>query len=71
MADRTIGNMTRGQLRLFIEKVLLNNNGTAFYTDTVLSHDGYIEGILKVEEAATVEISDGKTVTVLDTHPIL
>ena len=66
-----VSNMSRGQLRLFIEKVLLNNDGTVFYTDTVLSHDGYIEGILKVEDSATVEVSDGKTVTILDTHPIL
>ena len=66
-----VSNMSRGQLRLFIEKVLLNNDGTAFYTDTVLSHDGYIEGTLKVEDSVTVEVSDGKTVTILDTHPIL
>ena len=56
---------------MYIHKVLLSVHGSAVSVDTVLSHDGYIDGNLIVKDSVTVEVSDGKTVTILDTTDII
>jgi hypothetical protein len=71
MADTNIGKMTKGQLRVYINKVLLGVHGSVISASTVLSHDGYIDGNLIVKDSVTVEVSDGKTVTILDTTDII
>jgi hypothetical protein len=67
----TIANMTKGQLRMYIRKVLLSAYGSVISVDTVLSHDGYIDGNLFIEDSVTVEVSDGKTVTILDITDVI
>ena len=71
MSAVTIGNMTRGQLRMYIHRVLLSTHGSVISVDTVLSHNGYLEGTLNVQDSVTVEVPDGITVTILDTTYII
>lgn len=63
--------MTKGQLRMFIEKVLLGVHGSVISVDTVLSHSGYIDGNLIVKDSVTVEVTEDMTVTILDTTDII
>lgn len=71
MAGTDIGKMTKGQLRMYINKVLLDAHGSVISANTVLSHDGYIDGNLIVKDSVIVEVSSGKTITILDTTDIV
>ena len=59
----TIGKMTKGQLRMFIEQVLRDGEPVSFSTNTELS-SGFLS-TFEIPDGVTVTIAENEIVTIL------